>query len=365
MMLTQTNQIERMPEKTWSWLKVNTAELNLYATKEKQFKNMTVKAGKEIEIRQDLKGITLQKDASTEFMNKEMQQFIEENNNVCYYIKIPKNHKEKEPIEITLLLDEDNTVLTEDIVIEAEEKSESTIIFKYASKDKGEYYHSGRTRIIVQEGASLKVMKAQLFNDDTKHSDVLGATVEKDGYLSILQAEMGSSGANASWNILLCDEASTADVDVLYVGAQEKKLDFASRIEFQAPKSNSNVRIRGILLGKSKKIFRDTMDFISGSSGSKGREEEEVLMLSKDVRNISVPLLFCGEDDVQGEHAASSGRPNESVLFYLMSRGLSEADAKKLLAESKFSALLDILPKEELREEILTFLRASIEQGGE
>ncbi len=74
--------------------------------------------------------------------------------------------------------------------------------------------------------------------------------------------------------------------------------------------------------------------------------------------------MFCGEDDVQGEHAASSGRPDESTLFYLMSRGLSEADAKKLLAESKFAALLDGIGNTTLQEEILSVLRTSIEEGG-
>ncbi|WP_099469396.1 SufD family Fe-S cluster assembly protein [Konateibacter massiliensis] len=357
-------EIERMQVKTWSWLKVNTANLGLYADEEKGLKDVSIEASDAIEISHDISGAAFPKDASKEFMNEEMEKFLEENRNVCYYIRIPDHHKEKEPIRITFEFDKNTNVFAEDLVIEAGEQSESSILIQYVSKDGSEGYHSGRTRVLVQQNASLKLMKTQLLNDNTEHNDIFGGTVAENGKLSVLQAEMGSKGAVASWNVLLLGEQSEADVDVVYVGEKEKKLDFSSRVEFQAPKSVSNVRVRGVLLGHSKKIFRDTLDFISGSRGAKGREEEEVLMLSKNARNISVPLMFCGEDDVQGEHAASSGRPDESTLFYLMSRGLSEADSKKLLAESKFAAILDNLSDDALREEILERLRTSIEEGG-
>lgn len=363
-MITQKSKVDRMPVKTWSWLKVNTAELNLFSTEDKQQKDVQITASKEIEIRKDFTNVTLESDASKDLMNEEIQNFIENNSNIRYYIGIPENHKEEAPIKITFEFDETTKVIGEDIVIEAGAQSESSIIIQYVSKDDGACYHSGRTRVLVHENATLKLIKTQLLNDETKHNDILGATVEREGELSIIQAEMGSSGSTAGWNVLLVGEQSKANLDVLYVGEQEKKLDFTSRVELRSPRTSSNVRARGVLLGKSKKVFRDTLDFISGSSGAKGREEEEVLMLSKEARNISVPLLFCGEDDVQGEHAASSGRPNESTLFYIMSRGLSEEDAKKLLAESKFAAVLDALSDEMLKEEILSFLRAAIEKGG-
>lgn len=363
-MITQTNKIDRMPEKTWSWLKVNSADIFLYASDDKKEEAAEIIASDKIEIRKDLTGIAFDVDPSKHLMNQEIEEFIEKNSNACYFIKIPKNHKEEEPIRITLELNDTSNVIGEDIVIEAEEGSESTVIVQYRSKGEVQGFHSGRTRVLVHEKACLKIVKTQLFKEDVKNNDIFGAKVEKEGKLSVLQAEMGSNGSTAGWNILLSGEESEADLELLYLGDKEKKLDFTSRLEYQAPKTGGQVRVRGVLLGKSKKILRDTLDFISGSKGATGREEEEVLMLSKNVRNISVPLLFCQEDDVQAEHAASSGRPNEETLFYLMSRGLSEADAKKLLAESKFATILDGIGDDDLREEILTCLRTAIEEGG-
>ena len=56
------------------------------------------------------------------------------------------------------------------------------------------------------------------------------------------------------------------------------------------------------------------------------------------------------EDDVQGEHAASAGQINENQLFYLMSRGLSEREAKKLIIEGAFRPVIDRIPLEELKQ---------------
>jgi len=79
------------------------------------------------------------------------------------------------------------------------------------------------------------------------------------------------------------------------------------------------------------------------------------------VLNLSVPVLLCAEDDVEGEHAASSGRPDDNMMFYMMSRGLSEQEAKKMLVEAAFSAILSKVPDMSLQNEILGLLKKSIE----
>jgi len=169
----------------------------------------------------------------------------------------------------------------------------------------------------------------------------------------------------SSCNILLEGEGAAAGLEVVYLGDGERSLDMSYRVEHRGRKTISGIRAKGILMDRSRKVFRDTLDFVSGASGSKGREEESVLMLGRDVRNVSVPLLLCGEDDVEGEHAATSGRPDDKILFYLMSRGLSELEAKKLLAEAAVSSIVEKIPDESVREEILGKLRSSIERGGQ
>jgi Fe-S cluster assembly protein SufB len=69
-------------------------------------------------------------------------------------------------------------------------------------------------------------------------------------------------------------------------------------------------------------------------------------MLSPDVRNLSAPVMLCGEENVEGDHALSSGRLDEKILFYLMSRGLSEEDATTMVVSGFIEPLVKELPME-------------------
>ena len=62
-----------------------------------------------------------------------------------------------------------------------------------------------------------------------------------------------------------------------------------------------NRRLRSAQGQRQSKIFRGTIDFRNGSSGSVGNEKETVLMLGEDVVNKTVPLILCAEEDVVGK----------------------------------------------------------------
>ncbi len=357
-----TYKINRMPEPTWSWLKVNTTEIQIPDMVSEQ-QQVPIVCSENIIVKPFTNIFLIKEDPSAYIMNEESDKLFSEKTTQRYHITIPENHIENQPIIIDFHMKNQDDMLVEDIVIEALEASESTIIIKYTSEQEYEQSHLGRLRIIVKKNAKCKIIKAQLFEHKVKHQDYFGAWVESKGELSVLQPEIGAEDIVSAWNIILDGEESIANLDILYVGDGTKRLDFNSRIELRGERSFTKVRAKGVLNGKSSKTFRDSLDFKSGAKGAKGREEESVLMLSKTVHNISVPLLFCGEDDVEGEHAASSGRPDEATMLYLMSRGFDETEARKLLSEAIFTAILDAMNQEALKDEILTVVRNSIKGG--
>lgn len=114
-------------------------------------------------------------------------------------------------------------------------------------------------------------------------------------------------------------------------------------------------------MDRSKKTFRGTLDFKKGCKKSKGEEEEYTVLLSPHVINKSVPILLCTEEDVDGQHAASAGRIDENKLFYIMSRGFSETEAKKLVIEAAFNPIINQIPSEEIKNKISTSIRRRLE----
>ncbi|MCI6157234.1 MAG: SufD family Fe-S cluster assembly protein, partial [Peptoniphilaceae bacterium] len=76
--------------------------------------------------------------------------------------------------------------------------------------------------------------------------------------------------------------------------------------------------------------------------------------------SVAVPLLLCHEDHVVGNHAASAGRLDEEMLFYLMSRGISRKEAEGLIVESRMIPTLDRIRNDGLRSELLQEIHETI-----
>ena len=111
--------------------------------------------------------------------------------------------------------------------------------------------------------------------------------------------------------------------------------------------TESEIVSAGVLKEGTKKNSRQTINFISGCSGSKGSESEEVLLLDDDVINKSAPLILCTEEDVEGEHGASIGEPDEDTVFYIKSRGLSLEKIHEMLSFAKIETALKRINHEE------------------
>ena len=75
--------------------------------------------------------------------------------------------------------------------------------------------------------------------------------------------------------------------------------------------------------------------------------------MSKEAKSISLPMLLCSEEDVEGNHSSSAGKIGDKELFYIMSRGFNKKEAMKLIVRAKFNNILEKLEDESLRKEIL------------
>ena len=93
-------------------------------------------------------------------------------------------------------------------------------------------------------------------------------------------------------------------------------------------------------------------DFQRGAKRGVGHESEDVLLFSPSARNRTAPLILCGEEEVEGQHAASVGRLDENKLYYLRSRGLSEAQARRLMVDARFAPAIDKIPLDSLQDEV-------------
>ena len=145
---------------------------------------------------------------------------------------------------------------------------------------------------------------------------------------------------------------SEYDLDAVYFGGEDAVLDYNDVSVHTAKDTLCEMHTAGVLTGNADKILRGTIDFRRGAKRGVGHESEDVLLFSPHARNRTAPLILCGEEEVEGQHAASIGRLDEAKLYYLRSRGLNEAQARRLMVDARFAPAIEKIPLEALREEV-------------
>ena len=78
------------------------------------------------------------------------------------------------------------------------------------------------------------------------------------------------------------------------------------------------------------------------------------MLLSNTAKSKALPMLLCTESDVEGNHSTASGKANNDILFYIMSRGICYKDAIKMIVRARFNNIIETIPDEDLKTEILS-----------
>lgn len=207
---------------------------------------------------------------------------------------------------------------------------------------------SSTVRVEIGEGATLALVKSQLAQDDIPRADNIEVRCAAGARFIYTVVEAGGSVSASSLTVELAGDESSADVAALYFADGTRRVDMNYLIRQCGKNTNAQMTVHGALMDSCEKIFRGTLDFVRGATGSYGREHEEVVLLSPDVRNRSVPLMLSGEADVDGHHSVTIGRLDEERLFYLMSRGIDYGEARRLAVEAEIAPVLARIPDEEL-----------------
>ena len=264
------------------------------------------------------------------------------------YIKTYKDTKISDPMIYEIIADKDNTEST--VIIDAEENSKSEIIIIYRSKENYNIEYKAQCTINAENNSFVKVTKINLMNDSIHFEDVNESFIKDEAECLFSVIDIGAQTSSVKYSGNLEGRNSKNEIKSIYIGSAEKKINNDYECIHRGAKSSSDISVKGALAENAVKKFKGTIDFRRGCSGSKGAEDEYCMLLSDKARSI----LLCEEEDVSGAHSASSGKIDESKIFYLMSRGLGYNEARKLIVKSQFNEVIDEINDSDLREEIIS-----------
>lgn len=289
-------------------------------------------------------------------MGENMALFTEEWQNTAFTACVPAGQAACTPVVLRHHAAEENPAIVAHNAIVAEENSRLVVVQHITGDDTTHAFVADTTRIHAQKGAAVLFVSVQTLNGHSVHLGNIGVQAEAGATVDVVQIELGAGQTFAGCRARLCGRKARVNTDTAYFADGTRTMDFNYFTEHLAPETYCNMRAGGALFHQSEKVFRGTIDFVKGAARSIGHEQETTLLFSKTARARSAPLILCGEENVEGQHAATIGKIDAEKLFYLQTRGLSEAAAKKLMVEAQFAPTLAKLPDDNMREAVRSYL---------
>lgn len=229
---------------------------------------------------------------------------------------------------------------------EAEDGARMNVIQTFRLHETGTVFDRAAFRL----GKGAKVTLTQIFRGIPSARTVaaVGAELAQDADFRLIQVFLSGcnySGVEAALN----GRRASFGADTAYNVGKREKLDINYNVIHIGKNTSCDIDVAGTLREDADKIFRGTIDFRRGSAGSVGTEMEDVMLLSDDIINKTIPVILCKEEDVEGNHGATIGEVPEETLFYLMSRGLQKDEIFAMLSAARLERVIRLIPDERTR----------------
>lgn len=269
------------------------------------------------------------------------------------FVYVPKNVVVEDPIQYVVLHDDDNASFFNHVIIVTEESAEVTYVENYLSTASGE----GNQLNIVSEviaGANSNITYGSVDYLDkgfTGHIIRRGTTAA-DASINWALGLMNEGSQIIDNTTNLIGDRSTSELKSVVVGTGDQKINLTSKIVQYGKETNGYILKHGVMRENASSVFNGIGYIKHGGTKSIANQESRVLMLSENARGDANPILLIDEDDVEAGHAASVGRVDPEQLYYLMSRGISQKEAERLVIHGFLDPVVRELPIEDVKRQL-------------
>ena len=278
-------------------------------------------------------------------LGKEFADYAKEasGEDITHLVSVEKDTRISDPILWGIRCENGGESITRQL-IHVKENAEIVLIMTAESPLSAKGFSGISTRIILEKGANMILVRAQMLGKGFQVMDDIGASLEEDARLKVVHMELGGREVFTGVHAELIGKRARFENRAGYLAERDSSFDMTVNVIHRGKESESEIAYDGVLKDRARKILRDTIDFRSGAGKAKGDEQENVLLLSDDVENKSMPVILCEEEDMEGRHGATIGRLDEDMLFYLTTRGIDPEEAARMMVRARLQAVARHIP---------------------
>ena len=206
--------------------------------------------------------------------------------------------------------------------------------------------HAGSVEIFVGENATLRFSTIENWSRNMYNLNTKRALVQAHGRIEWVSGSFGSKVSMLYPASLLLGEGASSETTAISFAGQGQNLDNGAQVFHLAPNTSSTMNAKSISAGNGVCTFRGVVKASQEAAGSKSSVSCESLMLSENSRSDTIPVIDLATDDIDIGHEAKIGRIDETSIFYLMSRGISEQEARAMIVRGFANPVAKELPIE-------------------
>jgi Fe-S cluster assembly protein SufB len=209
-----------------------------------------------------------------------------------------------------------------------------------------ESLHSAVVEIICKPGSRVRYTTIQNWADNVYNLVTKRAMAFANATMEWVDGNLGSRLTMKYPAVYLMEEGAHGEILSLAFAGNGQHQDAGAKIVHAAPNTSSIITAKSISKDGGRSTYRGLVKVADGATGARSKVVCDALILDKDSRSDTYPVMEVDEADVNIAHEASVSRIQEEQLFYLMSRGLSETEASTMIVNGFIEPLVKELPME-------------------
>jgi len=263
------------------------------------------------------------------------------------FIYVPKGVKVEMPLQAYFRINAQNMGQFERTLIIVDEGAwvhyvEGCTAPIYASDS----LHSAVVEIIVKKGARCRYTTIQNWSNNGYNLVTKRAAAYQDATMEWVDANLGSKLTMKYPSVYLMEPGAHAEILSIAFAGKGQHQDAGGKAVHGAPNTTSSIVSKSISKDGGRAGYRGLIKIAKGAKGSKSTVRCDALLLDEHSRSDTYPYMEIEEDQVTIGHEATVSKIGDEQLFYLMSRGIPEAEAAAMIVSGFIEPITKELPME-------------------
>jgi Fe-S cluster assembly protein SufD len=220
--------------------------------------------------------------------------------------------------------------------------------------------------IVLAPGSNLKFVTLQEFESKSVYTARHHAVIDKDATFKSVTVTVGGDVVRILPTVEFIAPGGSVELLGVYFATAGQFFEHRMHVDHAVPHAKSNVNFKGALAGQdAHTVWIGDVLIRAAAEGTDTYELNRNLLLSDGARADSVPNLEIETGEIIGAgHASTTGRFDDEQLFYLMSRGIAMADARRLVVRGFFNEIVSEIGNETVQNRIMDRIDSELEKAG-